>query len=65
MPRSNLHINNKMFVAFVIALVAMEVFASSWVANAAHFGGLVAGLLLGMAVAGHYRFVLGRDAIER
>ena len=65
MPRSNLHINNKMFVAFVIALVAMEVFASSWVANAAHFGGLVAGLLLGMAVVGHYRFVLGRDAIDR
>jgi GlpG protein len=65
MPRSNLHINNKMFVAFVIALVAMEVFASSWVANAAHLGGLVAGLLAGMAVVGHYRFVLGRDAIGR
>jgi GlpG protein len=65
MPRSNLHINNKMFVVFVIALVAMEVFASSWVANAAHLGGLVAGLVAGMAVVGHYRFVLGRDAIGR
>lgn len=65
MPRSNLHINNKMFVAFVIALVAMKVFASSWVANAAHLGGLVAGLLAGMAVVGHYRFVLGRDSIGR
>ena len=65
MPRSNLHINNKMFVAFVIALVAMKVFASSWVANAAHLGGVVAGLLAGMAVVGHYRFVLGRDSIGR
>ena len=65
MPRSNLHINNKMFVAFVIALVAMKVFASSWVANAAHLGGLVAGLLAGMAVVVHYRFVLGRDSIGR
>ncbi|MDA1291310.1 MAG: rhomboid family intramembrane serine protease [Proteobacteria bacterium] len=63
MPRSNLLINNKMFVVFVISLVAMEVFASSWVANAAHLGGLIAGLVVGVGVVGHYRFVLGREAI--
>lgn len=65
MPRSNLLINNKMFVVFVIALIAMEVFASSWVANAAHLGGLVAGLVAGMVVVGLYRFVLSREAIGR
>ena len=65
MPRSNLLINNKMFVVFVIALIAMEVFASSWVANAAHLGGLVAGLVTGMVVVGLYRFVLSREAIGR
>ena len=63
MPRSNLLINNKMFVVFVIALVAMEFVASSLIASAAHLGGLVAGLVAGVVVVGLYRFVLGRAAI--
>lgn len=65
MPRSPLLINNRMFVVFVIALVAMEVFASSWIASAAHAGGLVAGLALGAAAVLLYRFVLGCSAIEK
>lgn len=65
MPRSNLLINTKMFVVFVIALIAMEVVASSWIASAAHLGGLVAGLMLGIGVVGLYRFVLGRGSIGR
>lgn len=65
MPRSHLLINNKMFVVFVIALIAMEVVASSWIASAAHLGGLVAGLVAGMAVVGLYRFALGHEAIGR
>ena len=63
MPRSNLLINNKMFVVFVIALVAMEFLASSLIASAAHLGGLVAGLVAGVVVVGLYRFALGRAAI--
>lgn len=65
MPRSYLLINNKMFVVFIIALIAMEIFASSWIASAAHLGGLVAGLLLGVGVIIFYRFVLGREVITR
>lgn len=65
MPRSNLQINNKMFVVFVIALIAMEVVASSWIASAAHLGGLVAGLIEGVAVVGLYRFVYRRSEISR
>ena len=65
MPRSHLLINNKMFVVFVVALIAMEVFASSWIASAAHLGGLVAGLVLGIGAVVFYRFGLGREAITR
>ena len=63
MPRSHLLINNSMFVFFVIALVLMEVFASSWIASAAHAAGLLAGLLVGAIVVLIYRFVLGRQVI--
>lgn len=65
MPRSQLLINDKMFVVFVIALIAMEVIASSWIASAAHAGGLLAGLLMGVLVVVLYRFVFSRDTIGR
>lgn len=64
MPKSYLLINNSMFVVFVIALVAMEVFATNVIASAAHAGGLVAGLLFGFCTVLIYRFVLRRDAIN-
>lgn len=64
MPQSPQLINNRMFVVFVIALLAMELFASSWIASAAHVGGLLAGLIWGVAVVLLYRFVLGRRAIK-
>lgn len=63
MPRSRLLINNNMFVVFVIALIAMEVLASSWIASAAHVGGLLAGLVMGAGVVILYRFVLSRQSI--
>jgi GlpG protein len=65
MPRSRLMLNNSMFVFFVIALVLMEVFAGSYIATAAHIGGLLGGLLLGAAVVAWYRIYLRRDAISR
>jgi GlpG protein len=40
-----------MIVVFLVTLVLMEVFASSWIATAAHVGGLLAGVIAG-AVAG-------------
>lgn len=63
MPRSKLLIDNRMFVAFLIMLVAMEIFASSWIASAAHVGGLVSGLLLGILVVLYYRLLRRQDSI--
>jgi len=65
MPRSQLRINNSMFVVFVIALITMELVASSFIATAAHVGGLLAGLLTGVGAVVLYRLVLGRGAIGR
>lgn len=65
MPRSRLMISNSMFAVFVVAMILMEVFASSLIATAAHVGGLVAGLVLGVIVVVYYRFALGKHTISR
>ena len=57
LPRSRLLFNNSMFTIFVVALVVMEVFAGSWIATAAHLGGLVSGLVIGLVAVGYYRTV--------
>ncbi len=44
-------LSDQMFLVFLIMLVAMEVLASSWIATAAHAGGLLAGLFLGIVIA--------------
>ena len=54
-----------MFAIFVVALVAMEVLASSWIASAAHLGGLVSGLALGIGSVVYYRFILKLEIISR
>ncbi len=63
MPRSYLILNSNMFVFFVIALVAMEVLASSWIATGAHVGGLLSGLLAGVLMVAYYRILLQRDVV--
>lgn len=65
MPRSQLLINNSMFVFFVIALVLMEIVASSWIATAAHAAGLIAGLVAGFAVVIYNRILLGKQFVGR
>ena len=65
MPRSYLLINTNMFVFFVIALVLMEIVASSWIATAAHVGGLVSGVIIGAVTVLYYRLVLQRDVVGR
>ena len=46
--KENMIITNNLFVFFVVSLVLMEIFASSWIATAAHIGGLVSGFILGI-----------------
>lgn len=65
LPRSGLAINTRMFAVFVVALVAMELLASSWIASAAHAGGLLAGLAMGAVVVVIYRFLLPQRSIGR
>jgi membrane associated rhomboid family serine protease len=54
-----------MFVVFVIALIVMELVASSWIASAAHVGGLISGLVFGVMVVMVYRFVLKQTVINK
>ena len=63
MPRSYLLINTNMFIFFVLALVLMEIIGSSWIATAAHVGGLISGLIIGVTTVLFYRTVLKRDAV--
>lgn len=65
MPRSGLLLNNTMFVFFVVALVAMEILASSLIATAAHASGLVSGLVVGLLVVAFYRLVLKREVMGK
>ncbi len=53
-------LSDQMFMVFVFMLVAMELLASSWIATAAHVGGLLAGLFLGIVAAASMR--RGRNA---
>jgi GlpG protein len=57
--RSRLHLPPGMIVVFLVILVLMEVFASSWIATAAHVGGLLAGAIAG-AFAGLVRQIRSR-----
>jgi GlpG protein len=54
-PGKRLQVNESLFPVFMVALVLMELLASSWIATAAHVGGLVAGLLAGFAVYALHR----------
>ncbi|MCP5357479.1 MAG: rhomboid family intramembrane serine protease [Pseudomonadales bacterium] len=52
MPYGRLRLPPAMIGVLLLALVLMEVLASSWIASAAHVGGLVAGMIAGLLTAG-------------
>jgi GlpG protein len=49
--RSRLRLPGAMIMFFLVALVLMEVLASSWIATAAHVGGLVSGMVAAAVLA--------------
>ena len=49
-PRSVLRLPVPMIMVFLMALVVMEILASSMIASAAHLGGLLAGMLCGLVM---------------
>lgn len=51
LPKSRLRLPASMIAILLVALVLMEVFASSWIASAAHAGGLIAGMIAGVFAA--------------
>ena len=55
-PASRLRLPPAMIGFMLVALVLMEVFASAWIATAAHAGGLVAGMVAGIVIALIHRF---------
>lgn len=56
MPYGRLRLPPAMIGVLLVALVLMEVLASSWIASGAHAGGLLAGVLAGIATAGFAKF---------
>ena len=65
LPYSGFFISTKMFIAFLVGLVFMELFASSTIATAAHVGGLLSGLAAGVIFAAYYRFVRKADLVGK
>lgn len=63
MPKSYIVLSPNMMTFFVVALVAMEVLASSMVATGAHIGGLLAGLVLGAVAVLINRVLLKKEAV--
>lgn len=50
-PSSPLRLPLPMIMVFLVALVVMEILASSMIASAAHLGGLLSGMLIGLLMA--------------
>lgn len=55
LPSGRLRLPPAMIGFLLVALVLMELFAGSWIASAAHAGGLIAGIITGVLSAGIYR----------
>ncbi len=60
-PQTRLRLQPAMIFFFLVALVVMEVLASSWIATGAHVGGLVAGMVVA-TILGFYHRMRGGQA---
>lgn len=63
-PHSRLRLPMPMIMVFLVALVVMEVLASSMIASAAHLGGLLAGMLCGLAMGVMYKAAANRSGTD-
>ncbi len=54
-PYGRLRLPPAMIGVLLLALVLMEVVASSWIASAAHVGGLLSGMVAGLLIAGYFK----------
>lgn len=63
MPKSYLLLSPNMLGFFILALVVMELIASSLVATGAHVGGLLSGVVLGLIVVVVNRLLLNKSAV--
>ena len=55
LPFGRLRLPPSMIALLLAALVLMELLAGSWIASAAHTGGLIAGIIAGLLSAGLYK----------
>lgn len=55
LPNGRLRLPPAMIGFLLVALVLMELFAGSWIASAAHTGGLIAGIIAGVFSAAIYK----------
>ena len=55
LPFGRLRLPPSMIGILLVALVVMELLAGSWIASAAHVGGLIAGIITGLISAGIYK----------
>jgi GlpG protein len=60
-PQSSLRLPRSMIMVFLVALVLMEVLASSYIATAAHTGGLVAGMAAALLMGFWYQMRASHD----
>lgn len=63
-PTSTPRLPVPMIMVFLVALVLMEVLASSVIASAAHLGGLLAGMLCGLVLGAMFKTVRNRSGTD-
>jgi GlpG protein len=63
-PSSRLRLPVPMIMVFLVALILMEILASSMIASAAHLGGLIAGMLCGLVLGAVFKKTANRSEAD-